>query len=179
MLIDTFLKQHADLKANNLKAVTIEELNEKLNAYHFVDNTKFIPAENVLYNERVISLDEFRMETVFAMLLKFSTEVTWPMLKIDLTQDDNLAKKLVDAGFGEQTDNIFTGYRAYSELTLANESDKSFTIINNADMTDEYYCHVFEDLSDTFFSILQQEGYEVFPTATYESQNDKNKQYVN
>lgn len=101
------------------------------------------------------------------------------MLKIDLTQDDDLAKKLVDAGFGKQTDNIFANYRVYSELTLADESNRSFTIINNADMTDDYYCQVFEDLSDTFFSILQQEGYEVFPTTTYGDQTEQNSQYIN
>lgn len=76
MLIDTFLARHTDLKSSDVKEVTIDELNDKINAYHFVESTKFTPAKTVLYNERLVSQDEFRMETVFAMLLKFSTEVT-------------------------------------------------------------------------------------------------------
>lgn len=114
------------------------------------------------------------------MLIKFGTEVTWPILKIDLSQDDALANKLVTAGFSSAANYIFEGYQNYPELILADEINKKFTIISKDNLTENYYRQVFTDLSDLFFSVLQKEGYDVFPTDDFRNQETSfDPQYVN
>lgn len=179
MLLDDYVLSNPELNDFPCSELSVEKLNTEVANYRFVEPSDFKASGAWYYNERLVNKLEFQTEIIFAMLLKFSTEVTWPQLQIDLTQSDVLSQKLLEAGFKQEGVDIFKNYQEYWELILADQTTKTFTIKNNSQISEDEYRQIFGDLSDLFFSVLQQDGYVVYPNESYNFSKQKENNYIN
>ena len=161
---DTLLDQN---KETTFKEISLSDLDKKISNYTLVEPEELTVAPKLYYNERVVTLDEFRQETIVALLFKFTQDVLLASLHLSDKELDPLINKIVEESSEDQYSYIFDGFEQYSELFIANDKDQQFTIVSNANLSDDYCQKVFTNLGDLFSRIVLTSGY-----TTISSQDD-------
>lgn len=161
---DTLLDQN---KETVFKEISLSDIDKKISNYTLVEPEDLKIAPKLYYNERVVTLDEFRQETIVALLFKFTQDVLLASLHLSDKELDPLINKIVEESSEDQYSYIFDGFEQYSELFIANDKDRQFTIVSNANLSDDYCQKVFTNLGDLFSRIVLTSGY-----STISSQDD-------
>lgn len=163
MLLETF----ADIVlAKGIKTefteVPLADIEAAINSQTVVE-LENLPVSDVIYcHEREISQEEFRQEITLALILKFSNDVLCGELQLPEDEVLDVVKQISDELVKDEYAVLFNDYVPYHELIVSNYDTKQFAITDDANMDDEYYKMLFENLSDVMFNIVSNLGYELF-----------------
>ena len=177
MLLEQFSDSLLDQKQETtFKEISLSAIDKKISNYTLVEPEDLKIAPKLYYNERVVTLDEFRQETIVALLFKFTQDVLLAALHLSDKELDPLINKIVEESSEEQYSYIFDGFEQYSELFIANDQDQQFTIVSDANLSDEYCQKVFTNLGDLFSRIVLTLGYT--NTSSQEHSEELDSEYV-
>lgn len=161
MLLEQFSDSLLDKNiTTKFEWITLSDIDKKINAYKLVDEKNLILADTTYYNERVITIEEFRQETTLALIFKFTSDVLYADLHLAEDKANEIIEKLAEESMKDEYAKLFDGYVPYWELILANDTNKQFAMIDNAKLPDEYYEGVFMNLSEIFYNIIESMGYQ-------------------